>query len=139
MPRQNFQYPAEEKLFEQFGLYTLSGYLSAWASHNKKVLETVPRDRLLVVRTQDIKDEVVTIAEFLGAKPNRLLRSGSHAFKGAKKFNLLMKLDPAYLEKKVNEPCRELMGQYFPAVDAWSWRAGADSGRELMTSTYVAS
>ena len=97
----------------------------------------MPRDRLLVVRTQDIQQELSTIAGFLGAAPKHLNRSGAHAYEGAKKFNLLLKLEPAYLEQKVNEFCRELMDEYFPGIDVWSWRARQKSWAELMTSTHV--
>jgi hypothetical protein len=80
---------------------------------------------------------MITIAKFLGAKSNHVLHSGAHAFKGAKKFNLLMKLDPHYLEKKVNEYCRDLMDEFFPDVDVWTWQSREGSHTELITSMHL--
>jgi hypothetical protein len=116
------RHPKEEQVFGQFGLYTLDGYLAAWASHNNKVLTTVPRDRLLVVRTQDIARDMPTLADFLGVPVNHLDTAGVHSFKGGKKFDLLSNLDEQYLDEKVNKYCRALMDAYFPEVEnfgAW--------------------
>ena len=121
------RHPNEEQVLAQFGLYTLDGYLGAWAAHNEKVLTTVSRDRLLVVRTQDIGKDAPKLAEFLGVPPNQLDTGAVHSFKGGKKFNLLANLDEQYLDEKVNKYCRALMHAYFPEVEnfrAWESKRG---------------
>ncbi|HKB69001.1 MAG TPA: sulfotransferase [Pyrinomonadaceae bacterium] len=117
---ESVRHPEKEQIFAQFGLYTLDGYLSAWASHNQKVLTTVPRDRLLVVRTQDIAKDLPKLGDFLGVPVNNLDPTRAHSFKGGKKFSLLSKLDQQYLEEKVNKYCRTLMDAYFPQVENFS-------------------
>jgi hypothetical protein len=118
------RHPDEEQILERFGLYTLEGYLGAWASHNNKVLNTVPKDRLMVVRTQDIAGDMPKLAAFLGVPLEDLITGKAHSFKGAKKFDLLSKVDAEYLEGKVNELCRPLMEEYFPEVKSVAaWRA----------------
>jgi hypothetical protein len=47
-------------------LYTLDQYLCFWLSHNLNVLGVVPRERLLVVRTERLDAEIPRLAEFLG-------------------------------------------------------------------------
>jgi Sulfotransferase domain len=111
------RHPKEEEILSRFGLYTLDGYLAAWASHNNKVLNTVPRERLLVIRTQDIAKDMTAIADFLGVPPSHLDSARAYSFKGEKKFHLLSKLDEQYLEEKVNMYCRPLMDRYFPEVE----------------------
>lgn len=116
------RHPQEEQLLERFGLFTLDGYLSAWAEHNQKVLTSVPPEKLLVIRTQDIGREVARLADFVGASVSRLDTAGAHSFKVDKKFGLLSKLDAQYVDEKVNKYCRALMDTYFPELEdyrAW--------------------
>lgn len=130
--RQTGRHPKEEEIFARFGLYTLDGYLSAWASHNNKVLATVARDRLVVVRTQDIARDVPKLVDFLGVPLNHLNTKGVHSFKGRMKFDLLSKLDEQYLEEKVNKYCRTIMDAYFPEVE--SFRVWASAQRRVLSS-----
>jgi Sulfotransferase domain len=112
------RHPKDEQLLARFGLYTLEGYLKAWVYHNDKALTTVPEDKLLVVRTQDIAKDVPKLAAFLEVPLNHLDIAGVHSFKGARKFDLLSRLDAGYLENKVNELCRPLMDRHFPELES---------------------
>lgn len=102
-----------EQVLKENGLYTLDGYLSYWAHHNRTVIDTVPEDRLLIIRTDKISEQVEEIAAFAGISINNLKQENSHAFTAKEKFHLLDKLDQEYLEQKVKEHCGELMAQYF--------------------------
>jgi hypothetical protein len=106
----------EEELFKKKGLYTLDGYLSYWAIHNRRVLEIVPSDRLLVVRTHEIADQAGQIADFVGVPVSQLNRKRTHAYKAKAKFQILSKIDPDFLESKVQQHCQPLMGEYFPEI-----------------------
>ena len=46
-------------------LYTLDQYLRFWLSHNLNVLAVVPRERLLMVRTEHLDAEIPRLAKFL--------------------------------------------------------------------------
>lgn len=111
-----FSHPPQERLLAEKGLYTLDGYLAYWAGHNQRVLATVPRERLLIVKTQQITGSVEPIATFLGVPPDSLNPAQSHLFKADQKFHILPQLDPAYLEHKVATHCRALMEAYFPQI-----------------------
>ena len=118
------QYPPEEQVLDRFGLYTLDGYLSAWAYHNNTVLTTVPADRLLVIRTQDIAADMQKLGDFLGVRSEYLDAAGAHSFKGGKKFNLLSRIDEQYLDDKVKRYCQLIMGTYFPEIENFkSWKS----------------
>lgn len=54
-----------EDLPDGNALYTLDQYLRFWLSHNLNVLSVVPRERLLVVRTENLGAEIPRLAEFL--------------------------------------------------------------------------
>jgi hypothetical protein len=107
-----------EQILKEKGLYTLDGYFSYWARHNHTVLETVPEDRLLVVRTDMISDRVDDIAAFAGVETNDIQRERTHAFKAKEKFGLLDRLDQQYLESKVNQYCADLVARFFPEIQS---------------------
>jgi hypothetical protein len=111
-----FNHARQEQILADHGLYTLDGYLSYWAAHNTRVLEAVPRDRLLVLRTNEIKRQAGKLAEFLNIPVESLDVTQTHSFQAKKDFGLLAEIDKGFLEQKVNAHCQELMSRYFPEV-----------------------
>ena len=103
--------PLKEK-----GLYTLDGYLAYWARHNRAVIETVPQDRLLIIRTDKLVESLAEIAKFAGVSRSSLSEERSHIFKAEKKFNVLRELDPSYLGDKMAQHCGDLIGKFFPEI-----------------------
>jgi hypothetical protein len=112
------RHPEPERALAERGLYTLDGYLSCWAAHNRRVMAAVPRDRLLVVRTREIGRSLPAIAAFLGVPAATLDSSRAHGNRAvdraAGKFNVLPLIDPDYLAGKIREHCGELMAELFP-------------------------
>ena len=111
-----FQHSEEESILKEHGLYTLDGYLSYWADHNRNVLQKISSDRLFIVRTDEISRRVREMAAFAGVTESKINQEKSHAFKAAAKYNILSRIPPNFLEEKVNVHCRTLMDQLFPAV-----------------------
>lgn len=111
-----FKHAKEEQIFAKYGLYTIDAYLLYWAKHNGDVLAKTPKDRLLVIRTQDISEGMDRIAEFLDIPAESLDVSKSHSFRAKKKFGLLGRIDRDFLEEKVDMHCRTLMDSYFPEL-----------------------
>ncbi len=81
-----------EKVLEEHGLIPLDGWLRFWNEHNSSVLNLVPSDRLLIVRTPDIRQDIPRMADFLGVPVDTLDASRSHEHKAAKKFGLLSRI-----------------------------------------------
>ena len=111
-----FQHSEEETLLKEHGLYTLDGYLSYWAAHNRNVLQRISSDRLFIVRTDEISKRAREIAAFAGVPESKINPGKSHSFKAVAKYNLLSGIPPDFLERKVHVHCRTLMDQFFPAV-----------------------
>lgn len=109
-----FQHVQEERVLEKHGLYTLDGYFSYWAKHNRKVLAIVPAEKLLVIRTHEIAKEIERIADFVGVPANTLNPEKAHSFKHKNKFNILSEIDKDFLEQKVHQHCKVLMDKLFP-------------------------
>lgn len=107
-----------ESVLKENGLYTLDGYLSYWTHHNRTVIESVPPDRLLIVRTDKITESAEKIAAFAGVPASYLKREESHAFKAKRKFGLIGHIDQAYLEQKVKMHCGDLIARFFPEIQS---------------------
>jgi Sulfotransferase domain len=109
-------HPPEEASLQQRGLYTLDGYLSYWATHNRRVIEIVPPDRLLIVRTHEISKDAPRIANFARLPIETADGEKSHTFPARARFNVLAEIDADHLERKVHEHCRTIMAAYFPQI-----------------------
>jgi hypothetical protein len=110
-----FQHTKPEKILADNKLETLDGYFSYWAEYNSKILATVPKDRLFVVKTSEINQNIEKMEEFLEIIPGTL-PTHVHTNVGKQKINLLSKIDPKFLEEKANFHCKELMDKYFPEI-----------------------
>jgi len=109
-------HPPEEYPLKAKGLYTLDGYLSYWASHNQKVLTSIPEDRLMIVKTNEITERAYKIAEFAGLPKNSIQLTHSHSFHNLAQHSVLQEIQEDYLQAKFEEHCGALMEQYFPEI-----------------------
>jgi hypothetical protein len=111
----NEKHPPEEQFLEQLNLYTVDGYLSNWTWQNQYALQTIPADRLLILRTSEITERISDIASFVGVPIDTLNLEKSHMHKGVKSVSLLDHLSEEYLMEKVNRHCRPIMDVYYPS------------------------
>jgi hypothetical protein len=105
-----------DRVLAERGLWPLDVWLRAWNQHNARILALVPSDRLLVVRTEDIRRDIPRLANFLGIPPDTLDRGRSHEYKAEAKFGLLSAIDQNYLHECVAERCGDLMKRFFPEI-----------------------
>jgi hypothetical protein len=113
---ENAAHSPEEKVLKGLGLHTLDGYLSHWAAHNEKVLATVPGDKLLVIRTEQIRTRALEIADFAGLPRYALRLHRTHEYQNPVPRNIVREIDRNFLEKKVQQHCRPLMTRFFPEI-----------------------
>jgi hypothetical protein len=109
-----------DRVLADHGLWPLDMWLQAWNQHNSRVISLVPSDRLLIVRTQDIRSDIPKLAEFLGRRPETLDAGRSHEFKAEAKLGLLSKMDRNYLQSRVEAQCADLMQRFFPEIRSLS-------------------
>ena len=115
-----FAYPPEEEVLKRRGLYTLDGYISYWANHNQKILSSIPSDRLLIVRTNEITDKAIDIAKFAGLSEDLVNRDKTHSYRNPKKYGILHEIDRYYLEDKIQRHCGAIMRRLFPEIRSLS-------------------
>jgi hypothetical protein len=111
-----FNYAPEERVLKDKGIPPLDTYFSSWATRNANTLASLPSDRLLIVRTDQIRQRAYEIADFAGL-PRRVIRlHRTHEFHNRKKVAILHELDRRFLESKVEQHCRPLMSRFFPEI-----------------------
>ncbi len=114
-----YPHPKEEQILKDNGLYSLDGYLSYWSRHNQKVLETVPSEKLMIVKTNEITSKARDIVRFAGLSDAALAAKDSHKNRNTTKSSLLSSIPKDYIEEKVKTHCGDLMEQYFPEIPSF--------------------
>lgn len=105
-----------DQVLSEHGLWPLDGWLRVWSQHNARVLALVPDDRLLIIRTPDIRRDMPRLAEFLDISPDTLDATRSHEYKAERKLGLLSRIDEEYLSACVDARCGDLMRRFFPEI-----------------------
>ncbi len=106
-------HPPEETLLKDRGLFTVAGYLDYWCAAMRAV-ERIPKDRRLVVRTDDISTRSADIAEFCGVAGGAAPSDRSKAYVNPERSGVLHQLPRAYVDAMIAEKCGELVQNYFP-------------------------
>lgn len=104
------------RVLEDHGLYPLDSYLAYWAWHNARVLQLVPKERLIVVRTPDIATSGPRIAEFLEMDPAQMVGRTAHAFQAVARHDIVSRIDPDYLADRIAANCEAVIQQ----IDAFN-------------------
>ncbi|HEX4125616.1 MAG TPA: sulfotransferase [Tepidisphaeraceae bacterium] len=118
-----FAYSRHEHILRRLDLYPIAGYLAYWARHNRSVLEHVPADRLLVVRTDQITASIPRMAEFLGIPADSLDAGHSHAYRATRRYGIVEQLDPQFVSDCMHQHCEPIMRQFFPEIRHYMFRA----------------
>jgi hypothetical protein len=106
----------EEQVLKEAGLYTLDSYLSRWAEHNEKVLATIPSERLLIVRTEQIRERAFEIADFADLPRYAVRLQRTHEYRNPVQREIIKEIDSNFLERKVEQHCRPLMSRFFSEI-----------------------
>lgn len=114
--RLNWIRPSEERALEAAGLSPIRGYPSYWREHVKMVVDHVPKEGLLVVRTDQISDRISQIADSLEIDENSIFRSKAESNVSTGRSTICAELDPDFLRRAIRDCCSDLMAEYFPEV-----------------------
>jgi hypothetical protein len=106
------RHPEPERPLAERGLYTLDGYFSYWATHNQRIIDMVPKERLLIVRTHEITQSIPEFADFLHVPAESLDSLRGHTNRAIRMFNVLSLIDPDYLAGKIRQHCGKLMDRF---------------------------
>ena len=120
--RYGFQYAPEEKALQVLdGVWPVASYLSYWRDHNELIMKAIPQERLLVLKTHEIKHSIDRIAYFLNIHPETINTSVSHSGRNSrKKFDLYAHVDLDFVREKVDLHCGPLAQQLFDKVPQYA-------------------
>lgn len=116
LKKNSYQYAKEETILREEKLYPLDCLFSFWVKINNSILSKVPKERLLVVQTNEISRKLGEISDFLEILPSTLDVTKTHLNKSHKHKDVLAKIKKEYLLNKANVHCKGLMDQYFPGL-----------------------
>lgn len=105
------KYPFTEfdSALEKHEVYSIEAYLNYWANAVESVLKFIPKEQLLIVKTNEFLDKTADIANFLNIDKNSFDVKSGHLNKAPAKFNLLELVDKNYLDKMIEEKCGHLI------------------------------
>ena len=106
-PATRFDAPLTER-----GFPPLACYFQLWATHNTRVLQTVPPPRLLIVKTEQLSDRFTDIARWVGVPPETLRMDRGLLFTAPKKHRVLATLDASYVRDTAERFCTPLLEPY---------------------------
>jgi hypothetical protein len=102
----------DSPVLKRYGLYTLDGYLQYWTSHYRQILDGVPPDRLLLLRTENLSQSLGRISEFVGIPEDHLRAETGRSNRNPKRHDMLEHIDSALLEEKIQRHCGALLNEF---------------------------
>ena len=109
-----YSYTKYDSFLGELKLFPLKSYFEFWKEHNSKVILTIPKNQLLILKTELISTSTDQITSFLQIPSNSLKVENTHKNKAKAKHSILKKIDPEYLKDVALEFCGGLNDKYFP-------------------------
>lgn len=112
------KYPHQrsDRGLKEIGVYSLDCFVTRWSIHAEGPPQVIPPDRLMTIRTSEIRTSAQRLADFLGISVDLIDRTQSHRNKGETVRPLLGLVDKAYLDDTVARICWDSMNRYFPKI-----------------------
>jgi len=88
--------------------------LRYWSTTNSFVLEHLPADRSLIVRTRELSQSLPSLAAFTGVPVDTLEPQLSRLNTGERKYHLLQIVDRDLLADLAAKHCSDLMREFYP-------------------------
>jgi hypothetical protein len=98
------EYPSEEAALAEHNLHSLSGFLRYWSWHYQRVLDEVPEDRLLILKTEELDTSLPEIARFFDVSRKSLSRP-NRANTSSERHGIFDTIDESYISKKISKIC----------------------------------
>lgn len=111
-----YPYRGSDRGLEEIGMYSLDCFVTRWSIHAECPSQVIPPDRLMTIRTSEIRTSAQRLADFLGISVDLVDRTQSHRNKGETVRPLLGLVDKAYLDDTVARICQDSMNRYFPEL-----------------------
>lgn len=109
---EKYTYSDKDSILEEYLLYPIDAYLNYWVTSNNLVINSIPKQQLLVLSTRSISDSLPTLADFLDLPVKTLNNKKTRANVTESKHRILDKLDPYYVNERVETVCGNFIEKY---------------------------
>lgn len=114
-----WSYPPQEEILADAEVPPLDRMFRHWGERNRKLLEAIPSDRRLVIRTRELSQSIDRIERFTGVPSGYLRRERSHSFKRPRTFiDVFEEVPPEHIEKVAQRYCSDIMEEWFPEIQS---------------------
>ncbi len=96
----------KDRVLKQHKVYSIEAYLKYWSQSFQSIVNTFPEDKLLVMKTEDIKSKPELVADFLDVSTSTLNLGDGHKNVAPEKYNLLSLVSDEYIEEMLEVHCR---------------------------------
>jgi hypothetical protein len=134
---QEFPVTPYDRPLQDLGFFSLPAYFSLWSRHTRHVLETLPPERLLVVRTHELLACLPKIAAFAGVPVESLLPDLGWEFRTERKHQILSILDAGYVREMAERCSGEMMERLF-GNDWQAWSLGITGEQRAIQKSFSA-
>jgi hypothetical protein len=110
------QHAPEEELLKKHGFRSLASNFSYWTRHNMEVIDKVSPAQLLVVRTDQIHDKAMEIADFAKLPRRAVCLERTYQYRNPAKQPFLQQIDRHFVEAMAQQYCQPLMTRFFPEI-----------------------
>lgn len=107
---------AGDRVLRDRGLFSVSAYLHAWNRHVDSCIGSIPAERRLVLRTNELGASHRRLAGFLEIPVSSLDAAQGHVNRGTPMEPIASVVAPGYIDEMVHSICGVNMARYFPSI-----------------------
>ncbi len=115
-----YPYTESDHGLQEAGVYSLDCFVTRWSIHAEGPAKAISPDRLITIRTPDIRSSARRLADFLNVPIDQIDTTKSHRNVGEKVRPLLSLVEKDYLDDTVARICKDSMNKYFPEIQGVS-------------------
>jgi len=104
----------KKKMMEHLDQY-IHVPIKHWAKTNRYLLNQLPKERTLVVKTHELHSDISRIANFLHVPVDSIASEYAHSHQNHNPTNFFSLCNPHLVEGYVQDYCGDIMAEYFPA------------------------
>jgi len=112
--------------------------LDYWSRANRCVLEALPLERSIVLRTSELSDSLPALAAFVGVEVSTLRNDLRHVHRGQRQYHALRRVDAEVLGSAYTDDVAGLMQRFFPEASATPTRTAHGGEWASLARPYVA-
>jgi hypothetical protein len=105
------EFASEEAALQQAGLVPATSWLRSWAQTNQRVLDAIPSERLLVVRTEDLDTSAEVLAHFAGVPLSTV--HAVHTNRNPSPTGLVSEVPVSFVVEQARRYCAPLMDRFW--------------------------